>query len=266
MAGAGYKLFATGDVLTAAQVNTYLNEQTVMVFADSAARTTALSGVLAEGMMSYLQDSDSVEVYDGSAWTAVGGGGSSPLTTKGDLYTFSTVDARLGVGANGTVLTAASGEATGLQWAAPAAPAAVGCSLYMTASQSLANATQTTINWTNEIYDTNSLHDNSVNNDRITIPSGYGGKWLFTGSASFNSNATGYRFVRAFVNDTGSEKFEYINSSVGSGNYGLVWFSFQLSLSAADYVNFDVYQNSGGSLNLNGAPYATNVQAYYLGA
>jgi hypothetical protein len=71
MAGAGYKLFATGDVLTAAQVNTYLNEQTVMVFADSAARTTALSGVLAEGMMSYLQDTDSVEVYDGSAWTAI---------------------------------------------------------------------------------------------------------------------------------------------------------------------------------------------------
>jgi hypothetical protein len=96
-----------------------LNEQTVMVFADSAARTTALSGVLSEGMMSYLQDTDSVEVYDGSAWTAIGGG-SSPLTTKGDLYTFSTVDARLGVGANGTVLTAASGEATGLQWAAPA--------------------------------------------------------------------------------------------------------------------------------------------------
>jgi hypothetical protein len=103
MAGAGYKLFNTGDVLTAAQVNTYLNEQTVMVFADSAARTTALSGVLSEGMMSYLQDTDSVEVYDGSAWTAIGGG-SSPLTTKGDLYTFSTVDARLGVGANGTVL------------------------------------------------------------------------------------------------------------------------------------------------------------------
>ena len=124
MAGAGYKLFATGDVLTAAQVNTYLNEQTVMVFADSAARTTALSGVLAEGMMSYLQDTDSVEVYDGTSWTAVGGG-SSPLTTKGDLYTFSTVDARLGVGANGTVLTADSAETTGLKWAAASSGAVV---------------------------------------------------------------------------------------------------------------------------------------------
>lgn len=73
MAGAGYKLFATGDVLTAAQVNTFLMQQTVMVFADSAARTTALSGVLAEGMVSYLQDTNSLEVYDGSAWIGATG-------------------------------------------------------------------------------------------------------------------------------------------------------------------------------------------------
>lgn len=75
MAGAGYKLFNTGDVLTAAQVNTYLNEQTVMVFASSTARTTALSSVLAEGMVSYLQDTNAVEVYNGSAWVGVSGAG-----------------------------------------------------------------------------------------------------------------------------------------------------------------------------------------------
>jgi hypothetical protein len=44
----------------------------------------------------------------------------TPLTTKGDLFTFDTADARLGVGADGTVLTADSVEATGLKWAAPA--------------------------------------------------------------------------------------------------------------------------------------------------
>ena len=85
MAGAGYKLFNTGDVLTAAQVNTYLNEQTVMVFADSAARTSALSGVLAEGMMSYLQDTNAVEVYDGSSWVSVGSTGDiTGITTNTD--------------------------------------------------------------------------------------------------------------------------------------------------------------------------------------
>ena len=120
MAGAGYKLYATGDVLTAAQVNNYLQEQTVMVFADAAARTTALSAVLAEGMISYLKDTNSTEYYSGSAWVAIGGS-ASPLTTKGDLYTYSTTNARLAVGTNGQVLTADSAEATGLKWATAAA-------------------------------------------------------------------------------------------------------------------------------------------------
>ena len=83
MAGAGYKLFNTGDVLTAAQVNTYLNEQTVMVFASSAARTSALSGVLAEGMVSYLQDTNAVEVYDGSNWVSIGSSGDITGITTG---------------------------------------------------------------------------------------------------------------------------------------------------------------------------------------
>ena len=80
MAGAGYKLFVSGDVLTAAQVNTYLNEQTVMVFATSAARTSALSAVLAEGMMSYLQDSNTVFFYDGAAWNALASGDITAIT------------------------------------------------------------------------------------------------------------------------------------------------------------------------------------------
>lgn len=42
----------------------------------------------------------------------------TPLTTKGDLFTFTTVDARLGVGTNGQVLIADSAEPSGLKWGA----------------------------------------------------------------------------------------------------------------------------------------------------
>ncbi len=47
-----------------------------------------------------------------------GGGGDSPLSTKGDLHTFDTADVALPVGADDEVLIADSGEATGLRWGA----------------------------------------------------------------------------------------------------------------------------------------------------
>ena len=78
MAGAGAKLFVSGDVLTAAQVNTFLMDQAVMVFDDAAARSAAFGGagepVLSEGMVTYLKDTDTIEVYDGSSFIGVGGG------------------------------------------------------------------------------------------------------------------------------------------------------------------------------------------------
>ena len=80
MAGAGYKLFATGDVLTAAQVNTYLMQQSVMVFASATARNTALSGVLSEGMVAYLTDTNDLTIYDGAAWISFGTGDITAVT------------------------------------------------------------------------------------------------------------------------------------------------------------------------------------------
>jgi hypothetical protein len=83
MAGAGYRLFNTGDVLTAAQVNTYLQQQVIMVFADSSARTTALSGVLSEGMFSYLTGTNAFQYYDGAAWADVSNPGDITGVTAG---------------------------------------------------------------------------------------------------------------------------------------------------------------------------------------
>lgn len=139
MAGAGYKLFNTGDVLTAAQVNTYLQQQTVMVFADATARSAALSSVLAEGMITYLQSDKKVYKYNGSAWVEIVTA-ASPLTTKGDLYTYSTTDARLPVGTNNQLLLADSTQTTGLKWA-PSATSTLtttGDLLYASAANTLA--------------------------------------------------------------------------------------------------------------------------------
>lgn len=115
-ANAGYHAYATGDVLTAAQVQYNLQNQTVMYFASSAARTTALTGVLVEGMVSYIP-ANGLEYYNGSAWVVVAAD-QTPLTTKGDLFTYSTTDTRLPVGANGTSLVADSSQTTGLGWSA----------------------------------------------------------------------------------------------------------------------------------------------------
>jgi hypothetical protein len=65
------------------------------------------------------------------------GGGSSPLTTKGDLYTFSTVDARLGIGANATMLMADSAATTGNKWVALSGDATIAGTGAITLSSNL---------------------------------------------------------------------------------------------------------------------------------
>ena len=76
MAGAGAKLFTSGAVLTAAQVNTYLMDQSVMVFSNIAARDAAFGGagetVLAEGMYAFTSDTNTLWFYTGSAWESAG--------------------------------------------------------------------------------------------------------------------------------------------------------------------------------------------------
>lgn len=83
MAGTGYHTYNVGDVLTAAQVQGYLQDQTVMRFASSSARATALGASVAEGMMSYLDDTNAVYVYDGSAWQNIGSAGDITAVTAG---------------------------------------------------------------------------------------------------------------------------------------------------------------------------------------
>ena len=81
MAGLGYKVFTAGEVLTAANVNGYLMEQSVMVFAGSAARSSAI-GTPSAGMVSYLTDTSTLQVY-GTAWADVSSPGDITAVTAG---------------------------------------------------------------------------------------------------------------------------------------------------------------------------------------
>jgi hypothetical protein len=63
-----FKDFANGNPLNATEVDLYLMRQTVMVFADSTARTAALTGIETEGMFTYLTGTNATQYYDGSAW------------------------------------------------------------------------------------------------------------------------------------------------------------------------------------------------------
>lgn len=69
MAGLGRKVWSAGDTLTAADVNGYLMDQMVMVFAGTAARASAIPTPSA-GMCSYSTAYGFV-VYDGSTWVTV---------------------------------------------------------------------------------------------------------------------------------------------------------------------------------------------------
>ena len=83
--------FTPGEILTAANLNV-VSDQSVMVFDDAAARTTAIPSPV-EGMVTYLKDTDAVEKFDGSAFVNVNTDSGKILqvkqTVKTDTFTTS---------------------------------------------------------------------------------------------------------------------------------------------------------------------------------
>jgi hypothetical protein len=125
MAGSGIRVFASGEILTAAQVNGYLMDQAVTRFADADTRDAAFGGlgqpVLTEGRICYLDDVNLIQFYDGAAWQSsaqftVGDG----TITETKLADNSVTSAKI---APGTVIAAdiAAGSITNTEISASAA-------------------------------------------------------------------------------------------------------------------------------------------------
>jgi hypothetical protein len=83
----------------------------------TAASWTSTNPTLAAGEIGFESDTNRFKIGTGStAWASLSYWVQDPVTTKGDLYTFSTTDARLAVGANGETLVADSSTSTGLRY------------------------------------------------------------------------------------------------------------------------------------------------------
>ena len=92
------KTFVNGQVLTDSDLNTFLMNQTVMTFASSAARSSAI-GTAVEGMVTYLEDSNTLWVWNGAIWKAVSPNVVNSITAS---YTATASDANETIYVSGT--------------------------------------------------------------------------------------------------------------------------------------------------------------------
>ena len=117
MAGLGRKLWAADDVLAAADLQGYIQDQTVMVFVDAAART---AGILTpkQGMVTLLKSDNTLYTHNGSAWVTATVGTATAATNANYATTAGTAVNANKVG-NITIFNSATtptANATGDLW------------------------------------------------------------------------------------------------------------------------------------------------------
>jgi hypothetical protein len=171
----------------------------------------------------------------------------STVTTAGDIiYRNATVPVRLGIGTAGQVLTVNSG-ATAPEWSTPASGATyVGANVYNTTSLTIATNTDTIVTFNSERNDTNAFHSTSTNTGRLTIPTGYSGKYQIRCQLTWFSGALANLYMGIRKNGT----VFYTQPAFSLQQQ----FSLNEDLVAGDYLEITVFQNTGsnGFINENG--------------
>jgi hypothetical protein len=138
--------------------------------------------------------------------------------------------------------------------------------LRQTVAQSVASATYTACTFTTEDLDTVNGHSTSSNTSRWTVPSGWAGAYMLSGGGKFATNATGFRSGQFAKNGS------VILGSEGPGLAAADTSTFDartvvVSLAVGDYVEMQIRQSSGGSLNTDVAATSSQctMSVVYLG-
>ncbi len=113
-------------------------------------------------------------------------------------------------------------------------------------AQSISDSTNTALAFTEERYDTASMHDNATNNTRLTAP--VTGIYEISASIVWGPNATGRRQV--FLRKNGSTTLAIEHGVPGSGSDWGQTITTAPSLQAGEYVEVLVFQNSTGALDV----------------
>ena len=123
--------------------------------------------------------------------------------------------------------------------------------------QTIGTSSFTTINFDTETYDTDSIHDNSTNNTRLTVPSGVT-RIRLTANIAMAQNANNdraYRITKAGSTGVGQGRVDIPGSDFNA--YGVIT-SAVLTVTDGDYFEVEVFQDTGGNLdtlNADGVPW-----------
>lgn len=118
-------------------------------------------------------------------------------------------------------------------------------------------------------WDTDSFHDPSTNNTRVTIPTGLGGRYRFVGSIGWVT-WTGIR--AAALRKNGSTTMAQVSAeAVSESNPTQIQVSAEMDLSAGDYIELTAWWTvtaGSGSLAIEGSTpgYSTWLEARWLHA
>ena len=132
-----------------------------------------------------------------------------------------------------------------------AAPTFVGCRVYNSTTQTIGTGSFTAVTFDSEEYDTDSLHSTVSNTGRLTASAT--GKWNVTAGVTWDTNATNNRYLLLRVNGTTYVRGTIRQDLGQSGRASQNITSGPIALSATDYVEVLVYQDSGGDRDIGDA-------------